>query len=72
MSDKEFIHPQSKRMAAELWTTGGLTKREHFAALCLQAMLSPLTLPLSEINTSALADNAVLMADELIRSLSDK
>lgn len=72
MSDKDFAYPQTKRLASELWTNGGLTKREKIAMHCLQGMLSSLTIPVSDINPEAMADNAVLMADALIQALSDK
>jgi len=48
----------------------GLTKREHFAGLIVQALVS--NPKLEAVNDSFIASTAVEMADELLRAIGRK
>ncbi len=51
----------------------GLTKREHFAGLALQGMVTPLgdNLALSDDDAKFIADKAVRFADALLAALAE-
>lgn len=50
----------------------GLTKREYFAGLAMQGILSnPNNVPSSNVNFKLIAEDACLLADELLRQLGD-
>lgn len=48
----------------------GLTKREYFAAMCLQGILSTLEQGVRPVDIPTIASDAVLIADELIEALN--
>jgi hypothetical protein len=51
---------------------GGLTKREHFAALAMQGILSNKCYePPRRIRIEGMAKDAVMAADELLKQLSN-
>ncbi len=49
------------------WSTDGLTKREHFAALALQGLLANPDTPVIPVDV---ANNAIRYADALIAALN--
>jgi len=50
----------------------GLTKREHFAAIALQGLLSNPTICTPNADFDVIKETAVLMADGLISQLNSK
>ena len=49
------------------WQSLGLTKREHFAAMAMQAMVS--TVRSGDVNFDLVASDAVEMANALLKAL---
>jgi hypothetical protein len=65
VSDPAFPIVRSSK-SEDVWS--GLTKREYFAAMCLQGLLSTLTIE-RDAHSKILAETAVLHADALIKEL---
>ena len=54
----------------EYWRQSGLTKREYFAAMAMQGLLT--TIKLSQYMPEIVASCSVEMADALITALNEK
>lgn len=69
MSDKDsYAYPQATRLKTELWQIGGMTKREIFAMAAMQGFLSSLNHAV-DIDAEGITNNAVILADYLLRRL---
>lgn len=54
---------------SDTYSVGGLTKREHFAAMAMQGRVANAII-VSTADYSDLADDAVILADALIEALN--
>ena len=71
------VHPNDPIHNSELDTQDGLTKREYFASLAMQGLLTrvPKRLDgqadLGILESKRIAEESVIMADELIKALNE-
>jgi hypothetical protein len=67
------IYPLYQREMPEQWTvTSGITKREHFAAMAMQALIAHYGYKEAPAaNTEEIAQWAIKLADALIHKLND-